>query len=110
MGAYLMIAASAMLAFQTPAAQSLPGKPTLYLIGDSTVKVGTVGQVGWGERIDDYFDPARISVMNVARGGRSSRTYLTEGLWDRVLIDLKRGDTVIMQFGHNDGSPLFTGD
>jgi rhamnogalacturonan acetylesterase len=100
-----------MLAFQAPAApQSLPGKPTLYLIGDSTVKVGTLGQVGWGERIDDFFDPARISVLNLARGGRSSRTYLTEGLWDRVLTDLKRGDTVIMQFGHNDGSQLFTGN
>ena len=107
----LAIAACLMLAFQAPApTQPLPGKPTLYLIGDSTVKVGTLGQVGWGERIADYFDPARISVMNVARGGRSSRTYLTEGLWDRVVVDLKPGDFVIMQFGHNDGGALFTTD
>jgi rhamnogalacturonan acetylesterase len=111
MGSYLTFVASLMLALQAPApAPSLPGKPTLYLIGDSTVKVGTLGQVGWGERIADYFDPARISVVNAARGGRSSRTYLTEGLWDRVLVDLKRGDFVIMQFGHNDGSALFTTD
>jgi lysophospholipase L1-like esterase len=82
-------------------------KPTLFLVGDSTVKVGTTGQVGWGERIADYFDPARIAVVNDARGGRSSRTFLTEGLWDRVLTDVRQGDFVVMQFGHNDGSALF---
>ncbi len=89
----------------TAAAQG--AKPTLFLIGDSTVKVGTTGQVGWGERIADYFDPARIAVVNDARGGRSSRTFLTEGLWDRVRSELRQGDFVVMQFGHNDGSALF---
>ena len=107
----LSIAGVLLLILAAPGtAQSPVGKPSLYLIGDSTVKVGTLGQVGWGERIADYFDPARISVVNAARGGRSSRTYLTEGLWDRVLVDLKRGDFVIMQFGHNDGAALFTTD
>ena len=87
-----------------------PVRPTLFLVGDSTVKVGTAGQVGWGDRIAQYFDNATIDIVNAARGGRSSRTFLTEGLWDRVLEQMKPGDFVIVQFGHNDGSALFTGD
>jgi lysophospholipase L1-like esterase len=54
----------------------------------------------------DYFDTAKINVVNRARGGRSSRTFLTEGLWDQVMGALKPGDYVIMQFGHNDPGPL----
>ena len=77
--------------------------PTLWIIGDSTVKNGTKGQVGWGDPIGAYFDAARIRVMNRARGGRSSRTYLTEGLWKEVLDQMQPGDFVLMQFGHNDG-------
>ena len=81
-------------------------KPTLFLIGDSTVRNHTRGQLGWGDPIATCFDPARITVTNRALGGRSSRTYLTEGLWDKVLADLKPGDFVLMQFGHNDNGPL----
>lgn len=81
-------------------------KPTLWLIGDSTVNNGTKGQMGWGQVIAPYFDPAKINVVNRARGGRSSRTFYTEGLWDAVLKDLKAGDFVLMQFGHNDGGSL----
>jgi len=84
--------------------------PTLFLIGDSTVHNGSGrgdnGQWGWGERIADLFDKTRIRVVNDARGGRSSRTFLTEGLWDKVLTEMQPGDFVIMQFGHNDGGPL----
>ena len=81
-------------------------KPTLLLIGDSTVRNRTRGQLGWGDAIAEHFDLSRISVTNRALGGRSSRTYLTEGLWDKVLGDLKPGDFVLMQFGHNDGGAL----
>jgi pectinesterase len=84
--------------------------PTLFLIGDSTVRNGqgdgANGQWGWGEPVAAYFDPAKINVVNRARGGRSSRTFQTEGLWDQVLADLKPGDFVLMQFGHNDTSPI----
>jgi lysophospholipase L1-like esterase len=81
--------------------------PTLYLVGDSTVKSGGVnGAVGWGERIAPYFDARRINVVNAAIGGRSSRTYLTEGRWDKVRDQLKRGDVVLIQFGHNDGGRI----
>jgi len=85
-------------------------KPVLYIIGDSTVKNGDGrggnGQWGWGSFVADYFDTTKIIVENDAIGGRSSRTFITEGRWDRILAKLKKGDFVIMQFGHNDGGPL----
>jgi len=85
-------------------------KPVFYIIGDSTVKNGDgtgKGKLwGWGSFIADYFDTTKISVQNDAIGGRSSRTFITEGRWDKVLSTLKKGDYVIMQFGHNDAGPL----
>jgi rhamnogalacturonan acetylesterase len=86
------------------------GKPVFYIIGDSTVKngdgTGKGSLWGWGNFIADYFDTTKISVQNHAIGGRSSRTFITEGRWDKVLATLKKGDYVIMQFGHNDSGPL----
>lgn len=88
-------------ATRTPAAQ--PDKPTLFIIGDSTVKNSTKGQQGWGEVMAAHFDTNKINLANHAIGGRSSRTFLTEGRWARVLAELKTGDFVLIQFGHNDG-------
>jgi len=88
---------------------SAAARPTLFLVGDSTVNNSTKGQMGWGKPIANYFDTNRIAVVNKARGGRSSRTYLTEGLWDEVAAQLKPGDFVMMQFGHNDGGPMDEG-
>jgi sialate O-acetylesterase len=62
--------------------------------------------MGWGDPLVNEFDPAKISVINRAIGGRSSRTFLTEGRWDAVMAHLKPGDFVLMQFGHNDGGKL----
>jgi lysophospholipase L1-like esterase len=90
-------------------AQNSNSRPTLYLIGDSTVNTPTKGQQGWGSPLPDFFDSTKISVVNRARGGRSSRTFYTEGLWDQVRDSLKPGDFVLMQFGHNDGGPLADG-
>jgi rhamnogalacturonan endolyase len=81
-------------------------QPTLWLIGDSTVKNGSKDQRGWGEEIGVFFDPAKITVQNRALGGRSSRTFLTEGLWGKVEAEIKPGDFVLMQFGHNDGGDI----
>jgi lysophospholipase L1-like esterase len=87
-----------------------PLLPTLFVVGDSTVHNGNGdgrnGLWGWGEPFVTLFDPAKIKVENRARGGRSSRTFITEGLWDAVLKDLKPGDFVLIQMGHNDGTPL----
>lgn len=85
-------------------------KPTFYIIGDSTVRngdgTGRNNQMGWGSFIADFFDTTKINVRNQAIGGRSSRTFITEGRWDKIMADLKAGDYVIMQFGHNDGGAL----
>ncbi len=91
-----------------PAAQPQPtdALPALWIIGDSTVKVGTPGQRGWGEEMAPFFDPAKVILHNHAIGGRSSRTFLTEGRWDTVVAGLRPGDVVLMQFGHNDSSPI----
>jgi lysophospholipase L1-like esterase len=90
-------------------AQNSNSLPTLYLIGDSTVNTPTKGQQGWGTPLPALFDQSKITVVNRARGGRSSRTFYTEGLWDKVRDSLKSGDFVLMQFGHNDGGPLADG-
>ena len=80
------------------------------MIGDSTVRNGdgngSNGQWGWGEPIADYFNPKKINVVNRALGGLSSRTYLTFDYWDRLMVLLKPGDFVVMQFGHNDAGPI----
>jgi lysophospholipase L1-like esterase len=88
-----------------------PKLPTLFLIGDSTVRTGSKGngdngQWGWGAPMGEFFDRSRINVLNRAWGGTSSRTFQTQGFWDKVLADLKPGDFVMMQFGHNDSSPV----
>ncbi|MGN6367253.1 MAG: rhamnogalacturonan acetylesterase [Phycisphaerae bacterium] len=84
-------------------------KPTLYIIGDSTVKNGrdngSNGQWGWGHILPFYFDQNKINVENDALGGTSSRTFFeTPKLWPAVLDKLQPGDYVIMQFGHNDNT------
>jgi lysophospholipase L1-like esterase len=84
-----------------------PRLPTLFLVGDSTVKSGGQnGAYGWGERIAPYFDTSKLNVVNRAIGGRSSRTYYTEGRWDKLAALLKKGDFVVIQFGHNDGGRI----
>jgi rhamnogalacturonan acetylesterase len=84
--------------------------PTLFLVGDSTVRNGhgdgVNGQWGWGEPLVDLFDTSKINVVNRAIGGRSSRTYITEGHWADTLALMKAGDVVLFQFGHNDTGAL----
>ncbi|HEX8148464.1 MAG TPA: rhamnogalacturonan acetylesterase [Pyrinomonadaceae bacterium] len=86
-----------------------PKLPTLFVVGDSTANNNANGGKGWGDPFVAFFDTSKINVLNRARAGRSSRTFLTEGLWEKVLQDLKAGDFVLIQFGHNDGGPLDTG-
>lgn len=91
------------------APQLNPALPTIFIAGDSTAARGKgEQQQGWGVPFAGYFDPAKVDIVNRARGGRSSRTFITEGLWDQLLADVKAGDTVLIQFGHNDGGPINT--
>ncbi len=83
-----------------------PAKKDVFIIGDSTVASNNDTLVGWGVPIDKYFDTTRVNVYNKARGGRSSRTFRGEGLWDEVLKNLDNGDFLLIQFGHNDGGEI----
>ena len=84
--------------------------PTLFLVGNSTVRNGrgdgAGGQWGWGDFIKPYFDTTKINVLNRAVGGLSARTFISQGHWDRVLALVKPGDVVMIEFGHNDASPV----
>ncbi len=88
------------------------GQPVLFTIGDSTVKnedSDDNSMWGWGSVIDTLFDLDRISVENHAFAGRSARTFLDEGRWDKIYRALRPGDFVLIQFGHNDGGEINTG-
>ena len=82
---------------------------TIFVIGDSTAanKDTTGGKVerGWAMMLQDCFDSDYIVVDNHAVNGRSSKSFLEEGRWDKVLERIKPGDYVIIQFGHNDEKP-----
>ena len=81
----------------------------LYTIGDSTMAPNTrcdedpgdPGR-GWAEPLQRFFDPERLVVRNCAVSGRSSKSYIDEGRWQKVLDRLAPGDLLLIQFGHND--------
>jgi lysophospholipase L1-like esterase len=102
----LVLVGLIVLATALPAQDSERRVPTLFIVGDSTVKNRTRGQLGWGDPIAGFFDKTKITVANHAIGGRSSRTFQTEGRWDRILAVANKGDFVLVQMGHNDGGPL----
>jgi lysophospholipase L1-like esterase len=80
--------------------------PSLFLIGDSTVRNGRGdgggGQWGWGDQLAPFFDTSKINVVNRALGGTTSRTFYRD-FWARTLALIKPGDFLLMQFGTNGG-------
>jgi len=81
-----------------------PKKIKVYLVGDSTMCLYPASRApltGWGMPFANYFDQS-VTIENVARGGRSTRTFLSENRWQPVLDSLHAGDYVLVQFGHND--------
>jgi lysophospholipase L1-like esterase len=91
-------------------ASSAPVSPsliTLHLAGDSTMGEGLPErrpETGWGEELLQLFQEERLLVRNYSKRGRSTRTFLSEGFWAALIANVKEGDWVIVQFGHNDGS------
>ena len=87
--------------------------PVLFLVGNSTMRTGTLGngnngQWGWGYFAGEYFDSNRITVENHALGGTSSRTFYNR-LWPDVIKGVRPGDWVIIELGHNDNGPYDSG-
>lgn len=78
---------------------------TIFTIGDSTMAnkplEGGNPERGWGQMLSRYFSE-EIVIDNHAVNGRSSKSFIDEGRWDKVLAKLKKGDYVFIQFGHND--------
>lgn len=81
------------------------GKPALIVTGDSTIQNNDSdpdGMWGWGSVLETVFDPSAITLVNAGKAGRSARTFLDEGRWDKVYNSIEPGDYVVIQFGHND--------
>lgn len=85
------------------------GKPVVFITGDSTVKNNDSdpdGMWGWGSQAYTVFDQNKVTCVNVAKAGRSTRSYVREGRWEQVYNTLQPGDFVLLQFGHNDICPI----
>ncbi len=94
------LAAAAALPLPTPAAEG----PVIHLIGDSTMadKPNLAHpERGWGQLFPEFVRPP-ARVVNHAKNGRSTKSFIAEGRWDTVLAALRPDDWVIVQFGHND--------
>jgi lysophospholipase L1-like esterase len=79
-------------------------KIKVYLIGDSTMcdyEAARAPVTGWGMPFKIFFDSS-VTIENKARGGRSTRTFISENRWQPIADSLQEGDYVLMQFGHND--------
>ena len=84
-------------------------KPRVFFTGDSTVKNADKeedGMWGWASQAATVFDTTQVTLVNAARAGRSTRSFIREGLWEKVYNSLQPGDFVTIQFGHNDICPI----
>ena len=95
-----------------PGSSRKGNNPVLFLVGNSTMRTGTMGngnngQWGWGYFEHEYFDENKITVENHALGGTSPRTfYKSPELWARTLSGVRKGDYVFLELGHNDNGPI----
>jgi len=77
----------------------------VFIVGDSTASEygpERAPREGWGMRLQSYLDPKAYEVRNHAQSGRSSRSFIEEGWLKPVEKELRRGDVLLVQFGHND--------
>lgn len=87
------------------AAQKKP--VTIFLAGDSTMAAKAPDkrpETGWGEMLGQHFRSGKVVIENRAMNGRSTKTFISEGRWQKIIDELKKGDLVFIQFGHNDSS------
>ncbi|MDQ9090100.1 rhamnogalacturonan acetylesterase [Pseudoalteromonas haloplanktis] len=81
-------------------------KIQLFMAGDSTMSIKEIKdypETGWGMPFSIFFND-NVEIKNRAKNGRSTRTFISEGLWVGIIRELNKGDYVIIQFGHNDQS------
>lgn len=79
---------------------------TIHLMGDSTMAEKDLPRAGeergWGMMFQNFLDPEAVKVVNYAQNGRSTKSFIDLGLWDKVLSAVEPGDYVFIEFGHND--------
>src|ERR1700742_3817411 len=84
-----------------------PTRITVWLIGDSTMsdkEIKAYPETGWGMPFAHFFD-STVVVDNRAKNGRSTKSFIAEGRWDAASREMRTGDYVFIQFGHNDEVP-----
>jgi lysophospholipase L1-like esterase len=99
---YIGIIYFALIAFAAPEKQHI----RVFIAGDSTAankEIKAYPETGWGMPFSYFFD-STVTVDNRAKNGRSTRTFISEGLWQALINDVSRDDYVFIQFGHNDES------
>lgn len=87
----------------------LPEKKNIriFLAGDSTMSIKeskAFPETGWGMPFVHFWD-STVTIVNKAKNGRSTKSFIREGLWKSIVEQIREGDYVIIQFGHNDESP-----
>lgn len=100
----LVLGAGSVLAAPTLASDG-DSRHTIWLAGDSTMAPdgGHNGTQGWGQYLQYSLDSSQVRVNNSAYAGRSARTFTREGRFQRIIDEVKAGDWVVIEFGHNDG-------
>jgi lysophospholipase L1-like esterase len=91
--------------YGTPVETSRTGMVRIAIIGDSTVCDNDPAKTdlrGWGQMLPDYVDQQQVLITNFARSGRSSKSFIAEGYWEKVLKISPAPDYILIQFGHND--------
>lgn len=81
-------------------------KVKIFLAGDSTISIKETKaypETGWGMPFAHFWD-STVTVVNRAKNGRSTKTFISEGLWKSIHDEMTEGDYVFIQFGHNDES------
>jgi len=82
-------------------------RTTIFLAGDSTMSIKETKaypETGWGMPFVFFWDSS-VRVVNRAKNGRSTKTFITEGLWQSIYDEAGEGDHIFIQFGHNDEVP-----
>jgi lysophospholipase L1-like esterase len=93
----LLLLAGILVAFR-------PRPIAIFLAGDSTMSIKDTKafpETGWGMPFV-YFWDSSIQVVNKAKNGRSTKTFISEGIWQSIADAIQPGDYVFIQFGHND--------
>lgn len=101
--ALLLFSKSSIVAQSPAEAAGTPSSAVrIVLVGDSTVCIypATRPDRGWGQFVEERFRPGTVKVINLATSGRSTKTFILEGRWQKALAE--KPDYVLIQFGHND--------